>query len=112
MTLKYWLVDEKMRNQGIGKELYKKMENVATEWGISNYAVMYEKTNKRLEQFYTNLGYKFIPKYDGVENTTNNESSKHLLVYKIVYTAYNMASIGGNMLVLIETNNEQSNKQE
>lgn len=88
MSLEYWLVDKKFQGQGIGKALYGEMEKKAELYGLSNYVVMYKKDDEKLRDLYTKLGYEFIPKYDGYENTTNRVCDKHLKVYKITITHY------------------------
>jgi GNAT superfamily N-acetyltransferase len=89
MTLEYWLVDKKFQGQGIGKRLYEEMEKTATEWGIVNYNVMYDKNDEKLTNLYNSLGYKVIPRYDG-QQVVNDD--KHIKIYKVVISLYHIPS--------------------
>lgn len=100
MSLEYWLVDKKFQGQGIGKRLYEEMEKTGESWGLKNYCVMYDKTNEKLHNLYTSLGYAVIPKYDG-EVVVNKETDKHIKVYKIVISKYRISK-EGDMFDLFE----------
>lgn len=105
MDLHYWLVDKDYRNMGIGGELYSMMEKQATRFGLVNYSVMYKKDDDMLKQLYEKKGYKFIPRYDGVD-TQDCCGDIHIKVFKVIISEYRIptAITGGdevpNLLLL------------
>jgi len=84
-SVEYWLVDEKFRGQGIGKALY---ENMIEDCRgiVDNMSVMFDKTDARLCDLYTQLGFKLIKKYDGVE--VEQPKDKFQVWHKIVYAKF------------------------
>ena len=88
MDLHYWLVDKDYRNMGIGGELYSMMEKQATHYGLVNYSVMYKKDDDVLKQLYEKKGYKFIPRYDGVDTQECCSGDIHIKVFKVIISEY------------------------
>ena len=95
-SLEYWLVDKAFQGQGIGKTLYEWMERKNE---CSNFKVMFDKTNVRLCDLYTKLGYKLIKKYDGKE-VINKEADNHITWVKICFHSFNY---GGKLEVVYES---------
>jgi L-amino acid N-acyltransferase YncA len=93
----FWCVDEKFRGKDIGKTLYEKMEADVLDLGIHNYCVEFKKSDEKLTQLYTNMGYKPIDKYDQKE--TKSGDTHHNKWYKVVYTRYTLPSFS-----MIQTN--------
>ena len=99
-SVEYWLVDEKFRGQGIGKALYENMVEDCRECCLDNMAVMFDKTDARLCDLYTKLGFKLIKKYDGVEVKQPND--RHQVWHKIVYTKFCYGELFGGDRVVYE----------
>ena len=93
MDLHYWLVDKDYRNMGIGGELYSMMEKQATHYGLVNYSVMYKKDDDVLKQLYENKGYKFIPRYDGVDTQECCSGDIHIKVFKVIQSRYSIPTL-------------------
>ena len=81
------------------------MEKQATRFGLVNYSVMYKKDDDMLKQLYEKKGYKFIPRYDGVD-TQDCCGDIHIKVFKVIISEYRIptAITGGdevpNLLLL------------
>jgi len=98
-SIEYWLVDKKFQGQGIGRTLYDYAEKDCATCAGANLKVMFDKTNARLCDLYTKLGYKLIKKYDGKE-VENKEADKHIIWFKLnVYEFVFSEAQGGNVVV-------------
>ena len=81
-NIMYWCVDDAYRWLGYGKELYERCIKDAEEYGIVNSYVEFKKNDEKLTALYTQLGYKYIPKYDGKEQQAGD--NHHQRWYKIL----------------------------
>lgn len=98
-SLEYWLVDKKFQGQGIGRILYDYMEKDCASCAGANLSVMFDKTDARLCDLYTKLGYKLVKKYDGKE-IDNKKDDKHIIWLKINVEVFVFPeSQGGNVVV-------------
>jgi ribosomal protein S18 acetylase RimI-like enzyme len=98
-SIEYWLVDKKFQGQGIGRTLYDYAEKDCASCAGANLKVMFDKTDARLCDLYTKLGYKLIKKYDGKE-VENKEADKHIIWFKVnVEVFVYPEDRGGNVVV-------------
>ena len=87
-NIMYWCVDDAYRWLGYGKELYERCIKDANDFGIVNCCLSFRKDDEKLTKLYTELGYKYIPKYDGVEQ--KGEDDHHTKWFKIVISSYKL----------------------
>jgi ribosomal protein S18 acetylase RimI-like enzyme len=97
-SLEYWLVDKKFQGQGIGRTLYEVFERDCQECCGYNFKVMFDKSDARLCDLYTKLGYKLIKKYDGQD--VKSDYGNHILWFKICVWCFEYPEkMGGNVVV-------------